>query len=95
MITFLIVSFCERSLQLILNHDISNLKGVKLGHKKVIRHVSSNVPLKKVTHTISWYEVLNTRFPHTAECEKAFFSRPKKCVVMRYMPHFRNKGVYA
>ena len=47
MITFLIVSFCERSLQLILNHDISNLKGVKLGHKKVIRHVSSNVPLKK------------------------------------------------
>ena len=87
MITFLIVSFCERSLQLILNHDISNLKGVKLGHKKeVIWHVSSNVPLKK-SYTLFhgmrfWIQDSHTDTLHNVK--KVFFSKPTKNVLLCY-----------
>ena len=87
MITFLIVSFCERSLQLILNHDISNLKGVKLGHKKKLFDTFLQMSLwKKVTHYFMVWG-FEYKIPTQTLCimwKRFFFSKPTKNVLLCY-----------
>ena len=44
-------------------------------------------PFEKKLHTFSWYEVLNTRFPHSRHCimwKRVFFKKPTKNVLLCY-----------